>query len=381
MVTSRTVVEVISLLKKDLIKTVEQDYEKVSPFHTILIQNNEYRQLLIHAIHTCAIRYSEVASSGIHLLMEFISEFSNTSAVDVITFIKEVVEKFPDLRAGIIEKLLSTLSDIGAKKVFRGALWILGEYCTEERDIKDALRGIRNSVGELPILDTERRLLEKQDDEDETNGTEIHVPSSTRRVLADGTYATESALTDAKTAAKLEAVKSASKPPLRCTPPTSTILTAALILDGDYYLATILSSTLAKLVMRFSELPDTTELANSFRAEAMLTMSSIVRVGQSQFVKTRIDEDSIDRIMSCFRALAEFKQIKDIEDVFLSETHSAYTTMLSAEEKTRKEKAAEERNKSAIQADDVIAIRQLVKKGTGKSVDEVRSFNAVLIIV
>src|SRR5436190_5035673 len=152
--------------------------------------------------------------------MEFISEFSNTSAVDVITFIKEVVEKFPNLRPGIIENLLSTLSDIKANKVFRGALWILGEYCTEEKDIKDALRGIRNSVGELPILDTEKRLLEKQKDEEEAmNGTELLVPSSSRRVLADGTYATESALTESKVAATLEAVKEASKPPLRCTLP------------------------------------------------------------------------------------------------------------------------------------------------------------------
>jgi coatomer subunit beta len=173
---------------------------------------------LIHAIHTCAIRYSEVAAIGIHLLMEFINEFSNTSAVDVLSFIKEVVEKFPNLRPGIIQSLLSTLSDVKAKKVFRGALWILGEYCTEEKDIKDALRRIRNSVGELPILDTEQRLLEKQDD-GETNGTvtnEPRVPSTTTRVLADGTYATESVFTDSKSAAKLEAVKGASKPPLRC---------------------------------------------------------------------------------------------------------------------------------------------------------------------
>jgi len=180
------------------------------------MKNNEYRQLLISAIHTCAIRYSEVAASGIQLLMEFIGEFSNTSAVDVISFIKEVVEKFPNLRGEIISKLLSTLSDLKAKKVFRGALWILGEYCREEKDIKDALRGIRNSVGELPILDTEQRLLDRQDDE-EVNSTDTPAPSASRhRILADGTYATESALTDTQTAAKLEAVKGASKPPLRC---------------------------------------------------------------------------------------------------------------------------------------------------------------------
>lgn len=175
---------------------------------------------MIHAIHTCAIRYSEVAASGIQVLMEFISDFSNTSAVDVISFVKEVVEKFRDLRPGIIERLLSTLSDVKAKKVFRGTLWIIGEYCIEEKDIKDALRRIRNSVGELPILDTEQRLLEKQDD-NEANGAaaEPHVQSSSRRILADGTYATESAFIESKAAAKLEAVKGAQKPPLRCTYP------------------------------------------------------------------------------------------------------------------------------------------------------------------
>src|SRR5437762_183045 len=153
--------------------------------------------------------------------------------------------------------------------------------------------------------------------------------------------------------------------------PICSFLIVALILEGDYYLASILSSTLAKLVMRFSELPNTNDLSNSFRAEAMLTMSSIIRVGQSQFVKTRIDEDSIDRIMSCFRALADFKQIKDIEDVFLTETKSAYTTMLAAEDKLRQEKAQEERNKSAAQVDDVISIRQLIKKGTDKTISAV----------
>lgn len=103
----------------------------------------------------------------------------------------------------------------------------------------------------------------------------------------------------------------------------------------------------------------------------MLTMSSIIRVGNSRFVKVRIDEDSVDRIMTCFRAVAEFADIKDVEDVFLKETKSAYTTMLGAEHTARKAKAQEERNKSAIQVDDVIAIRQLVKKGTDKYTEEV----------
>jgi coatomer subunit beta len=42
-----------------------------------------------------------------------------------------VVEKFPKLRAEIAEKLISTFSDIKSGKVYRGALWIVGEYCED----------------------------------------------------------------------------------------------------------------------------------------------------------------------------------------------------------------------------------------------------------
>lgn len=44
---------------------------------------------------------------------------------------REVVEKFPNLRASIVEKLLETFGDIKSGKVFRGALWIAGEYCVD----------------------------------------------------------------------------------------------------------------------------------------------------------------------------------------------------------------------------------------------------------
>lgn len=60
--------------------------------------------------------------------MEFLGETNNPAAVDVIAFVREVVEKFPDLRQSITEKLVQTLPDIKSGKVFRGALWIVGEY-------------------------------------------------------------------------------------------------------------------------------------------------------------------------------------------------------------------------------------------------------------
>jgi hypothetical protein len=45
--------------------------------------------------------------------------------------LSEVVEKFPNLRQSITERLLQSISEIKSGKVFRGALWIVGEYCSQ----------------------------------------------------------------------------------------------------------------------------------------------------------------------------------------------------------------------------------------------------------
>lgn len=348
MVTSRNVEEVVLLLKKELMKTVDEQYEK----------NTEYRSLLISSIHQSAIKFPEVAASVVGSLMDFISDVSsNASAVDVISFVKEVVERFPDLRPSIVERLVTTLAEVRAGKVYRGVLWIIGEFSLEAKDIRDAWKGIRSSLGEIPILASEQRLLDEasegKEPTEQVNGhAKTSAPSGSRKVLADGTYATESAFTtSAADKAKLDLVKNSQKPPLR-----------QLILDGDYYLATVLSSTLTKLVMRHSEISKDEARTNALRAEAMLIMISIIRVGQSHFVKTQIDEDSIDRIMTCVRSLSEFAQRKELETVFLEDTRKSFRTMVQAEEKKRAAREAVEKAKSAVNVDDSFSIRQLKKK-------------------
>jgi coatomer subunit beta len=357
MVSSKNVEEIIMLLKKELAKTVDEQYE----------QNSEYRQLLVQSIHSCAIKFSEIAASVVDLLMDFIADFNNNSAVDVISFVKEVVEKFPDLRASIVDRLVSTLSEVRAGKVYRGVLWVVGEYSLEEKDIREAWKKIRTSLGEIPILASEQRLLDETPEEnalllpENVNGHAKSAPSGSRKVLADGTYATESALTSqSAAAARLEAVKAAQKPPLR-----------QLILDGDYYLATVLSSTLTKLVMRHSEVSQDVARTNALRAEAMLIMISIMRVGQSHFVKAPIDEDSVDRVMTCVRSLAEFSEKKDLETTFLEDTRKAFRAMVQVEDKKRAAQEAVEKAKTAVQIDDAIPIRQFTKKNTVEGAEEI----------
>ena len=138
---------------------------------TAASQSADYRRLLVQAVHQCAIRFQEVAAAVVHTLMDFLGDSHYESAVDVITFVRyagaapaaraqpareaceltrdavlagraaargralssEVVEKFPDLRAEILAKLLATFGDLKLAKILRGALWVLGEFSTDQQ--------------------------------------------------------------------------------------------------------------------------------------------------------------------------------------------------------------------------------------------------------
>ena len=88
------------------------------------------------------------------------------------------MEKFPALRTGIIERLLQSFSEMKTGRVFRGALWIIGEYALDIAGeffsvivacyfhillkygllsaIDMAMAQIRESLGEVPILAAEQ---------------------------------------------------------------------------------------------------------------------------------------------------------------------------------------------------------------------------------
>ena len=132
----------------------------------------------------------------------------------------------------------------------------------------------------------------------------------------------------------------------------------------------------------------------------MLIMTSIIRVGQSQFSLVPIDEDAQERILNCLQALAEMGaststksipsisfdeemngvdtimnggagEVQAIKEIFLHDTQAAFTKMVAHEEKKKEEKRVKESKVVAIQADDLISFRQFAKKNSEGEVDEV----------
>jgi len=54
-----------------------------------LEKTGEYRQMLVQAIHACAIKFPDVAGSVVHLLMDFLGDQNVASALDVVFFVRE----------------------------------------------------------------------------------------------------------------------------------------------------------------------------------------------------------------------------------------------------------------------------------------------------
>ncbi|CAD1808418.1 Adaptin N terminal region family protein [Candida parapsilosis] len=347
-ITSRNVEDVVKLLKKELQATSSSNDDK----------NVEYRQLLINAIHQLAIKFVEVAANVIDLLLDTIADLNSTSAYEVITFVKEVVEKFPNLRDSIIKRLIQTLPNVKSGKVFRGAFWVIGEYALDEHLIQDAWKYIRSSIGEVPIVASELKGKTPANTEGGDDGQEHPHKKKGPVVLPDGTYATESALTADVNSNGFEDEK---KAPIR-----------KQLLAGDFYLGAVLSSTLVKLILRLRKLNTQEKILNALKAEALLIMVSILRLGESSLVKKKIDEDSADRVFSYIRILNDEEDVEEITTSFLDDTKDAFKAQITDVETKKAEEEARDLHANADQVDDAIAFRQLDKdnKSGNKAVDD-----------
>lgn len=103
-------------------------------------------------------------------------------------------------------------------------------------------------------------------------------------------------------------------------------------MGGDFFTGAALANALTKLVLRFAGKSEDEVATNALRAEAMLIMTSIVRVGQSKFVTVPIDEDSSERIMNCIQSLSELEESPAMQQIFLHDTRATFSKMLGAQE-------------------------------------------------
>lgn len=333
LITPRNVDEVVMMLKKEVVKTQNLEHEK----------NGEYRQMLVQAIHSCAIKFPEVASTVVHLLMDFLGDSNVASAIDVVVFVREIIETNPKLRVSIITRLLDTFYQIRAARVCSCALWIIGEYCLSLSEVETGITTIKQCLGELPFFTvTEEGEVQDQGAKKVQQVNSTTVSSRRPAILADGTYATQSA-----------ALETAMSPPTFVQGSlSSTGNLRSLILSGDFFLGAVVACTLTKLVLRLEEVQPSKVEVNKASTQALLYMVSMLQLGESSVLPQPIDNDSRDRIVLCMRLLCNTGD--EVRKIWLQSCRESFVKMLADKQHRETEELKAKAQISNAQPDDLI---------------------------
>lgn len=339
LVSAKNVDEVVLLLRKELMKTQDSSVDN----------SGRYRQLLVRAIHSVAVRFPSVAKAVVPVLLEFLS---SEGGLEVILFIREIMKEYVDLQESILEQLSVSISVVKNASVMRAILWIFGEYSSTESLILRNFDVVCNALGPLP-------LLPKISDESGVNDAVVDdTPRTTVTVLADGTYATQTSLLSDSSNQNDGADDDST--PLR-----------TIIVEGNFFVATSLCAAFSKMIMNLGAMKagyDTSDVKR-LQVQTMLTMCSIVKLGQLLLNSSkRMDQDSFDSIVLWLRVLGDPNASNALRQNFIEDCGTCFDEMVR-DRRANKDASAggtggdDEDEGSEVkvvsQADSLISFRQL----------------------
>jgi len=333
-VSAKNVEEVVNTLKREVAKTAQED-SNVNE-----VKGAIYRGMLIHTIHGCAVRFPQVAESVVLVLMDFLS---TDGGMQVIIFVRAIIEQYPPIRSAILPKLLSVLDSIDNNSVMCVCLWILGEYCETVDVLEEAYGNITNQLGEACfVLENDEKHAKEKASADAAAGPKMVTKNV---VLSDGTYATQTVYSEVK---KIED----DTPHLR-----------RMLLCGDVFLGSVVSSCLTKLCLRASDFPDeiSAVTVKEMTVKSILMMCAFVKMAEETVSSQKSSlADCTERITFCCRALLDPKANKILKPIILSKGKVTFADFLK---KLKERESAEEKEPddtiSSVQPDDLIHFRHL----------------------
>jgi len=251
-----------------------------------------YKKSLLQVVRTIG---EKSPSAALKVLFLAAKEEEGSLASFSISLAKGLLELVPAVRMAAIEDhVLSGFDSVDEGPLAR-LLWLVGEYCQEATLIEKAMEAIKRSLGHLPF---------SQDDaEDREADFKVH---GTRTVLnADGTYATESAMTSTFASSKRNSG-------LR-----------GVLMQGNFGVAPALAMALVKLCLAAKK----SSYFKKLQAESILIITSVLRLGLSSMVETAIPKSLYDRVMLSLRILAKPDDAKMVK-AFVKDSHDVLGDIL-----------------------------------------------------
>lgn len=255
--------DVIEHLRKDLERTMDDTSDHVE----------EYRKLILSSIPR--LLHPSVPSNVVLSFLQTISTFlldRNVSYVlDCVQVFRSIASKYRSALGNTISELLcSKLSMIKSARVYRPCIWMIGEYST---DLSSVIQHIRQQIDSV----------DTQEDSPEAIGA-----SNENKVLPDGTYATQTAITSTTDNIKKQQRH-------------------IFYEQGHAYTPASIAMMLTKLLFRHYD--------DTLAAQAMLIIVRMLRLLKDSPFQGRLSTDSLERMVTCFHWISNIKNMpKDLFD-------------------------------------------------------------------
>lgn len=349
----RSVDDVVNVLKKEAMKTQNKDIEN----------GTQYRAMLVRAIHQCAVRFPEVASTVLHLLMDFLSDTNAASALEVAYFLREIAGTNPKLHKDIVERMMDSFPVIRTSRVAACILWIIAEHCTTTEEVIAAMDMLKSSLGPLPLVGEDATAKEDGDDDVSSPHASSPMQASIKArpaVLADGSYATQTAI-PGESYVTSHAIIGDDEPNLR-----------SMILGGDFFLAAVLSSCLTKLVLRLHANGNVSQSEmNRLIAEVMMIISNIMMVGEKHKTMEGVhpmDDDSKDRMAACMHVLCNPNSVDS--KVWIEGCRSSFEAFLASKQDQEAQELKEVKKDHVSEPDELIDFRHFKNKTAANATED-----------
>ena len=237
--------------------------------------------------------------------------------------------------------MLDNFYQIRAGKVCPCALWIIGEYCLSLSEVESGIATIKQCLGELPFYSISEESEPTETSKKIQPTSSAMVSSRKPVILADGTYATQSAASETTFSTPAVVQGSVTSGNLR-----------TLLLTGDFFLGAVVACTLTKLVLRLEEVQPSKTEVNKTVTQALLIMVSMLQLGQSPASPHPIDNDSYERIVLCIKLLCHRNE--EMKKIWLESCRQSFVKMISEKQLTEMAELKAKTQTTNAQPDDLI---------------------------
>jgi len=128
---------------ENYIECLKQNMEKCYDKHSLIAL---YVDNMARAVN----KFPDVHAKVVDFFLNCLTTVDEATSEVILQLIRDTSQRFPELRHDVIEKLLTVLPDVSYEKVFRGILFILGQFAQEDQ-IQVALQTIMGVIGTLPL--------------------------------------------------------------------------------------------------------------------------------------------------------------------------------------------------------------------------------------